>query len=117
MREAALTLLYRLLFVMYAEDRGLLPVNNALYARYGLRAPVRQEIATNMAEGLPFSNLASKYYEHFKSLSQLIDKGDHSIGLPPYNGGLFDDETTPWLLQARIPDAALASCYPCSEPP
>ena len=107
-REAALTLLYRLLFVMYAEDRGLLPVNNALYARYGLRAPVRQEIATNMAEGLPFSNLASKYYEHFKSLSQLIDKGDHSIGLPPYNGGLFDDETTPWLLQARIPDAALA---------
>ena len=107
-RQAALTLLYRFLFVMYAEDRGLLPVNNAQYAAYGLRKPIRQEIAAKIAGGTSLSERAANYYEHFKSLSQLIDKGDRSIGLPPYNGGLFDDEQTPLLLQARIPDAALA---------
>ena len=107
-RQAALTLLYRFLFVMYAEDRGLLPVNNAQYAAYGLRKPLRQEIAVKIAGGTSLSERAANYYEHFKSLSQLIDKGDRSIGLPPYNGGLFDDEQNPLLLQARIPDAALA---------
>jgi hypothetical protein len=33
-REAALMLLYRLLFVLYAEDRGLLPVRDARYFNY-----------------------------------------------------------------------------------
>ena len=35
--QAALIFLYRLLFVLYAEDRGLLPVNDAAYDDYGLR--------------------------------------------------------------------------------
>ena len=36
-REAALIFLYRLLFILYAEDRGLLPVNDPRYDDYGLR--------------------------------------------------------------------------------
>ena len=36
-REAALILLYRLLFVLYAEDRDLLPVRERRYDEYGLR--------------------------------------------------------------------------------
>ena len=40
-RQAALVLLYRLLFLLYAEDRGLLPVNDIRYDDYGLRTPVR----------------------------------------------------------------------------
>ena len=39
-RDAALIFLYRLLFVLYAEDRGLLPVNDERYDDYGLRKPV-----------------------------------------------------------------------------
>ena len=44
-RHAALILLYRLLFVLYAEDRGLLPVNDRRYEDYGLRKPVRDHVA------------------------------------------------------------------------
>ena len=44
-REAALIFLYRLLFVLYAEDRGLLPVNDAAYDDYGLRKRVRDDVA------------------------------------------------------------------------
>ena len=31
----------------------------------------------------------TRYYDHVATLCRLIDKGDASIGLPPYNGGLF----------------------------
>jgi len=37
-----------------------------------------------------------------------IDKGDASIGLPPYNGGLFDQDRTPILTHIRIPDDVMA---------
>ena len=88
-REAALIFLYRLLFVLYAEDRGLLPVNDSRYDDYGLRKRVRDDIAQRTASGDIFSAIASNYYDHLTTLCRLIDKGDASIGLPPYNGGLF----------------------------
>ena len=49
-RDAALIFLYRLLFVLYAEDRGLLPVNDVRYADYGLRKRVRDDIAQKTAD-------------------------------------------------------------------
>ena len=107
-REAALIFLYRLLFVLYAEDRGLLPVNDNRYEDYGLRKPVREHIADRMAQASVFSTNASSYYDHVMTLSRLIDKGDESIGLPPYNGGLFATETAPLLNHVRLPDSTIA---------
>ena len=43
-REAALILLYRLLFILYAEDRDLLPVRDNRYDDYGLRDKVRGDV-------------------------------------------------------------------------
>ena len=107
-REAALVLLYRLLFVLYAEDRGLLPVNDTRYDDYGLRTPVRDHVARRMTEGDVFSTRATSYYDHVMTLCQIIDQGDASIGLPPYNGGLFAAEAAPLLEAVRLPDAAIA---------
>ena len=42
-RESALVLLYRLLFLFYAEDRNLLPVRDARYAPYSVRR-MREEV-------------------------------------------------------------------------
>ena len=107
-REAALIFLYRLLFVLYAEDRGLLPVNDSRYDDYGLRKRVRDDIAQRTASGDIFSAIASNYYDHLTTLCRLIDKGDASIGLPPYNGGLFGTEAAPLLESVRLPDATVA---------
>ena len=107
-RQAALIFLYRLLFVLYAEDRGLLPVNDSRYDDYGLRKPVREDIADRMASGDVFSAMASRYYDHLMTLCRLIDRGDPSIGLPPYNGGLFASEAAPLLENVRLPDAVVA---------
>ena len=107
-RQAALVLLYRLLFVLYAEDRGLLPVNDTRYDDYGLRTPVRDDIARRMDQGDTFSTLAASYYDHVMTLCKIIDLGDASIGLPPYNGGLFAADAAPLLEAVRLPDSAFA---------
>ena len=107
-REAALIFLYRLLFLLYAEDRGLLPVNDSRYEDYGLRKPVREHIARRMAQAAVFSTSAASYYDHVMTLCRLIDRGDESIGLPPYNGGLFATGAAPLLEQVRLPDSTTA---------
>ena len=107
-RSAALIFLYRLLFVLYAEDRGLLPVNDARYDDYGLRKRVREDIARRMAEGDTFSTSAGHYYNRLTELFRQIDRGDESIGLPPYNGGLFAPEAAPILEKIRVPDTVVA---------
>ena len=107
-RAAALIFLYRLLFILYAEDRGLLPVNDPRYDDYGLRKPVREDIARRMERDTVFSSAASRYYDHLMTLCGLIDKGDPSIGLPPYNGGLFAADAAPLLGRVRLPDATVA---------
>ena len=107
-REAALIFLYRMLFLLYAEDLGLLPVNDPRYERYGLRNPVRENIARGLKNGTPFSHTASNYYGHLMELSRMVDQGDGSIGLPPYNGGLFASSSAPLLEQVRLTDSVIA---------
>lgn len=107
-RSAALIFLYRLLFILYAEDRGLLPVNDLRYDDYGLRKRVRDDIAKRKAEDDVFSGTAANYYNRLIELFRLIDKGDASIGLPPYNGGLFASSAAPLLETVRLPDAVIA---------
>ena len=107
-RDAALVFLYRLLFLLYAEDRGLLPVNDPRYDDYGLRGPVRDEVAARKERGDTFSSVATNYYNHLSTLFRLIDRGDPSIGLPPYNGGLFASGSAPVLENVRLPDTVVA---------
>ena len=106
-REAALIFLYRLLFVLYAEDRGLLPVNDSRYDDYGLRK-VRDDIAHRTEQKDTFSARVSNYYDRLVNLFRIIDEGDPSIGLPPYNGGLFASKAAPMLEEVRLPDAKVA---------
>ena len=107
-RDAALIFLYRLLFVLYAEDRGLLPVNDARYAHYSLRKRVRDEVARIMAAHGIFSDKSTIFYDHLASLFGQIGHGDRSIGLPPYNGGLFSTGAAPLLETARLADSVIA---------
>ncbi len=107
-RDAALIFLYRLLFVLYAEDRGLLPVNDSRYDDYGLRKRVRYDIANRMKEDDTFSGMVTNYYDRLVSLFKIINSGDPSIGLPAYNGGLFASDTAPMLEVIRLSDAEIA---------
>lgn len=107
-REAALIFLYRLLFIFFAEDRDLLPVTDTRYDDYALRDKVRSDVGSRKDKNDTFSETAARYWSAINDLCRAIDKGDASIGLPPYNGGLFDEESTPLLAHIRIGDCVIA---------
>ena len=108
-REAVLVLLYRLFFILYAEDRDLLPVRDTRYDDYALRKNVRGDIGQRKDQEDVFSARATRYWSALDDLCQAIAHGDASIGLPPYNGGLFDQARTPLLGQIRLDDAVMAT--------
>jgi hypothetical protein len=106
-REAALTLFYRLLFALYAEDRDLLPKRDP---RYGGLSRLRDEIAERIDAGTVLSRKRKTFAHDCAELFRTIDEGDEDIGVPPYNGGLFSDQTdgTALLDRAPLPDADFA---------
>ena len=110
LREATLVLLYRLLFILYAEDRNLLPVRDERYDDYALRK-IREDIAKRRDANDTLSNAATRYWQHLTDLFRIIAKGDASIGMPAYNGGLFEEGRAPLLARTRIPDASFAPLF------
>ena len=107
-RDAALVVLYRLLFILYAEDRDLLPVRDERYDDYGLRDKVRGDVGRRKDRGDAFSETAARYWSAIDDLCRAVDAGDSSIGLPPYDSGLFDRESAPLLSRIRLGDRVMA---------
>ena len=70
--EYTQTILDRILFVAFAEDKGLLP-NDTLKSCYEDRGKWNPQPA----------------WENFNGLFQAIDKGNPPLNIPGYNGGLF----------------------------
>ncbi|MFV0679859.1 Eco57I restriction-modification methylase domain-containing protein [Ottowia sp.] len=106
-REAALVLLYRLLFLFYAEDRNLLPVRDARYAAYSLRR-IREQVCDRVDAGGAFSGTMTNIWLVLQGVFQLIDEGDDTIGMPAYNGGLFHWGRSPLLGRTKVPDKVMA---------
>ena len=102
-REGALVLLYRLLFLFYAEDRNLLPVRDPRYAPYSVRR-IREEVRDKVDGGGTFSSTIGKIWLQLRGAFQLIDKGDDEVGMPAYNGGLFSRSRSGLLERAIVPD-------------
>lgn len=106
-REAALVLLYRLLFLFYAEDRSLLPVKDERYAPYSVRR-IREEVRDKVDAGGTFSSTLSSVWLSLQSAFELIDVGDDDIGMPAYNGGLFNRSRSALLTRTKVPDKVMA---------
>ena len=114
--QNCLILLYRLLFVLYAEGRGLLPVrpygaghNKHYCERFSLaRLLPRLRDATRFYSDDAFARL----YEELLDLFRLINGDEVSLNrkcnVPQYNGGLFDSEHYPMLRQWRVGERTLA---------
>ena len=126
-RQGTLTLLYRLLFLLYAESRGLLPVRESPYHAISLRK-VKEEVAqaAGPAESDVDQKLAATFnaknttlYDRLARVFAAMDAGDSSANVPTYNGGLFlsepeegDDSREAaiarFLASNKVPDLHLA---------
>ncbi|MCE3007292.1 MAG: restriction endonuclease [Bacteroidetes bacterium] len=107
LRQNALLLLYRLLFILYAEDRDLLPVRHEGYLHYSLRG-IREEVAKRIDQNEVLSKIGDTFYGKMKALFMAIDRGDEALAVPPYNGGLFAEGEAALLGRARMPDRDFA---------
>lgn len=106
---ATLTLLYRLLFLLYAESRELLPVSDRLgYYRYSLTRLKREAMARLGREEV-FSTVSDDVWNDLAALFRIIDQGDPALNVPTYNGGLFDRRSpkNAFLEEHRIADGYL----------
>lgn len=107
-RNGALILLYRLLFVLYAEDRNLLPDESGPYAPYCLTR-IRLEIAQKVAEGTSYPKGVVTLWPRLSTIIRAIAEGNDDLGIPPYNGGLFDRAAAPILERVQLADVDLSA--------
>ena len=89
--EATLSFLYKLLFLLYAEARNLLPIDNRDYRELSI-IQTAQEIATRIDQQRAFGQTTALLYERLLNLFRVVDLGDANLEVPRYNGGLFHFE-------------------------
>ncbi|MCB0003757.1 MAG: N-6 DNA methylase, partial [Anaerolineae bacterium] len=108
--DNSLIVLYRLLFILYAEDRDLLPVreNTTYRESYSLQA-LKRRIAMEIDRGQPAAPTMSSLWQRLTELWRVIDSGDPFLGVPAYNGGLFKPANHPFLETTRVGDLHLRS--------
>lgn len=88
-----MVVLFRLLFVAYAEDKGLLPYErNVPYTNASLKTLARELIPYTQGER-EFSPDSAVFWRRVVNLWRAVDKGKTDWGIPPYNGGLFSAST------------------------
>jgi hypothetical protein len=87
--ESATIAIYRMLFALYAEARGLLPTDQPGYVEHSMRMLVDRAVALQRGQGAP---QGTTLWDGLKRLWGWIDRGNPQIGIDPYNGGLFSDD-------------------------
>ena len=98
--QAAVTVLMRLVFLLYAEERGLLPLDDDTYANgYAvntLAATLRDRAADRGEDAL--ERTATGWYR-LLALFRGVHRGarHEQMVLPAYGGSLFDPDRFPWL--------------------
>ena len=108
--EQALTVLFRLLFVAYAEDKDLLPYrSNGAYREHALKTRAR-ELAERAAAGtIDFDAHATDLWDEVATLWLAVDKGNTERGVPAYNGGLFSSDPDVSEAGAALADVRLTN--------
>lgn len=91
--EETLVVLFRLLFVAYAEDKDLLPYRtNSRYNDHSLKRLARRLAEWRAKSPAPFDDQATDLWDDVRALWHAIEGGNTGWGVPPYDGGLFSDD-------------------------
>ncbi len=101
--ESAVKLIYRCLFLFYAESRRLLPSDPDkadLYRRHSIQALCEE--ARKFRWGERRDTDQYDLWKHLKGLINAVNDGDPEYGIMGYNGGLFDDEEERFLGQHQL---------------
>lgn len=110
--HGAVTVMMRLIFLLFAEERLLLPADDDLYLNSysaGQLAGSLREIANK--EGEETLEHRTSAWHRLLSLFRAVHRGlaHDRIRIPAYGGGVFDPDGHPWLEGRHSADDAVAA--------
>src|SRR5260370_6644966 len=126
--SGTLTFLYRLLFLLYAESRDLLPVREVRGYHEKSLEKLKDQVARKAGTiqdqepgklKAAYNDLSTALYDRLQEFFNVVDRGDADLNVPVYNGGLFMTQPDPadtspeadvarFLANCKIPDRELA---------
>jgi hypothetical protein len=101
--QEALTVVYRILFLMFAESRGLVPVWHPTYRdSYTIEA---------LRDAIERGRDARGTWDALQAIARLAHRGARAGDLlvTPFNGRLFSPAHSPAVARSRVPDADAAA--------
>ena len=108
--QMAMTVMFRLLFIAYGEDKDLLPYRfNSLYKENSLKT-----IANKL---LQFFETKHKFgseniwWKKVQAIFEAVESGNSAWGIPAYNGGLFASDKNESIIGAAIKQIILPDYY------
>lgn len=106
--EAAVAVLMRLVLLLYAEERGLLPLDDDLYDRTLAASSLLDQLRETQADAgdEPLERSHTSWHR-LLALFRAVHAGitHDRLRIPAYGGGLFDPERFPFLEGRRHGDA------------
>lgn len=101
--EEVLRVVYRILFLLYAEQRAMLPTRDSVYAEEYSLTCLRQRSERALWNRDGHNDLWPGLLTTFR----LLKEGCPEIGVYPYNGPLFDNDLLPTVATLSVTNKAL----------
>ncbi|CAI9402720.1 DNA methyltransferase [Aestuariimicrobium sp. T2.26MG-19.2B] len=97
--EAAVTVMMRSVFLLFAEERGLLPSGELFEQGYGIARELERLVVRETAESEEALDATSLTWHRLLATSQALYQGAsfESLRMPAYGGSLFDPARFPFL--------------------
>ncbi len=104
----ALVLVYRILFILHAEARGLLPMEmrDSYRGEFSLSQFIVDDILEQSVQHSPRRHLI---WARLRDIFKIVDKGAPELSVFRYNGGLLSAEKHPRLARFELDDAVMAN--------
>ena len=110
--QATVTILMRLVFLLYAEERGLLPLDDDTYATTYAVSTLAQDLRDRATEqGEHTLERTSVGWHRLLAVFRAVHRGvrHEQLLLPAYGGSLCDPDRYPWLEGRTSPDELLGA--------
>ena len=101
--QEVLLIVYRLLFLLYAEQRGMMASRESLYTEEYAVTNLREKAETRRSTKDDNTDL----WHGLQITFRLVEEGNDELDVPCYDGMLFDSERLDWIAESECPNDAL----------
>ena len=101
--QEVLLIVYRLLFLLYAEQRGMMASRESLYTEEYAVTNLREKAETRRSTKDNNTDL----WHGLQITFRLVEEGNDELDVPCYDGMLFDSERLEWIAESECPNDAL----------